>query len=135
LKSNEVLVEIQLPDETANMNGLYTKFSPRSRIDLATVSVAVVLRLTEDKKRFADIRIGLGAVAPTPIRASSAEAVLKDQDTDTMRLVGVAAKAAVKDASPFSDIRASDSYRNHLIRVLTARTIEAVCNIAKHGRG
>jgi carbon-monoxide dehydrogenase medium subunit len=81
-----------------------------------------VLVVTESGK-CKDIRIALGAVAPTPLRAKKAEAVLKGQSFDK-QLIEKAAQAAADESKPIDDHRASAEYRLEMVKVLTRRAIE-----------
>ncbi len=67
-------------------------------------------------------RIALGAVAPTVIRAPAAEACLEGRAI-TPVVIAEAARAAVGEACPISDFRASADYRRDLIEVLTRRAL------------
>ncbi len=69
LEDHELVKEIHIPEPKGN--GAYIKLSPRSRMDLAMVGVAFLADVLEN--RFRHVRIGLGAVAPTPKRAKGAE--------------------------------------------------------------
>jgi CO/xanthine dehydrogenase FAD-binding subunit len=70
------------------------------------------------------VRIALGAVGPTPLRASEAEAALaEDASPDGVRRAADLAAAAAK---PIDDIRASAAYRRAMVAVLVRRGIEAV---------
>ena len=68
------MVEIQVRSQPANTTGAYFKMS-RVAVDLAIVGVGTVI--TMDGGTCSDIKITLGAVAPTPIRAKKAEALIK----------------------------------------------------------
>jgi carbon-monoxide dehydrogenase medium subunit len=70
----------------------------------------------------AKARIALAAVAPTPIRATAAEAALEGKAL-TPELIDRAADLAVQSAKPISDQRGSADFRRHLVRVLTRRTL------------
>lgn len=116
----EILKEIQVPTPPPKSKGVYLKLSPRRAMDLAVVGVAVLV--VADNVRCKDIRIALGAVAPTPIRAKKAEAILKGQRFDEH--IEKAAKAAAGEAKPIDDHRASAEYRRDMVEVLTKRAIE-----------
>src|SRR5207247_3391015 len=75
----EILTEITIPKTGPRLVGDYIKFSPREMMDLAYVGVAVAYNLGEKDKKCDGVRIVLGAVAPTPIRAKRAEAALDGQ--------------------------------------------------------
>jgi carbon-monoxide dehydrogenase medium subunit len=64
----------------------------------------------------------LGAVAPTAVRARSAEGVLEGQPL-TGDVFRRAAEAAREASSPIDDVRASADFRRHLVRVLAQRAL------------
>ena len=92
-------------------------------MDLAVVGVAVVVWLTDDRSVCSDIRIALGAVAPTPIRAKMAEEMIRGRILDDA-LVREASKAASEEAKPISDVRGSGEYRKEMVEVLTRRGLQ-----------
>jgi len=126
LKREELLTEILIPNLTQNTGGAYLKLMRRNAMDLALVGVAACMRLDENGKTCREVRIALGAVAPTPIRAQTAESVLTHKDIDE-DLIEEAGKKASQEAKPIDDIRASKAYRTEMIRVLTKRAIKKAC--------
>lgn len=126
LKEDEILREIEIPLPQSESLGLYTKLSVRGRMDLAIVGVATLI-LKKDGK-IEDIRIGLGAVAPTPIRAKKAEEVLKDGKI-TESKIDEAAKMAASEASPIDDHRASKLYRTLMIETLVKRSLKKLLEV------
>ena len=121
LNDDEILGEIQVPNLSQHSRGVYLKLTPRRSMDLAIVGVAVVL--IPDEGICKDIRIALGAVSPTPIRAKKAEAAIKGQTLHD-DLVGKAARIAAEECHPISDHRASAEYRTEMVRVLVKRAIK-----------
>ncbi|MFI5281090.1 MAG: FAD binding domain-containing protein [Gemmatimonadales bacterium] len=77
-------------------------------------------------------RIALASVAPTPVRALTAEQALVGKPL-TPALIERAAELAVEAAKPISDQRGSADYRRHLVRVLTRRTLTTALERARHG--
>ena len=123
LKTGELLVEIQVPVPPPGTKGAYLKHS-RSPVDLAVIGVAVVIALeSEDTCR--NVRIVLGAVAPTPIRAKKAEAILKGKKIEPS-LIEKVAQAASEDAQPITDVRSSAAYRTDMVKVFTRRALEQI---------
>lgn len=120
LAADEILTEIDLPAPPPHTGHAYLKHGRRKAMELATVGVAVTLTLAGDVCH--DIRIVLGAVAPTPIRARQAEAVLQGA-TPAERAISAAAEAAMAEARPINDVRSSAAYRREMVRVLTGRAI------------
>ena len=120
LKPGELLAELRLPIPEASTGSAYIRHTPRKQMDIAVVGVGVALTLNGDTIHHA--RVALGAVAPTPVRSPSAEAVLEDKPA-TSETFAKAAVAATNDCSPISDIRGSAEFRRHLVRVLTERML------------
>jgi CO/xanthine dehydrogenase FAD-binding subunit len=121
LGDDEILREIQVPDMPPNGKGVYLKLTPRRAMDLAIVGVAVVVIPQDGICQ--DIRIALGAVAPTPIRAEKAEAILKSHKLDD-KLIEKAAQTAASQSNPIDDHRASAEYRRDMVEVLVKRAIK-----------
>jgi carbon-monoxide dehydrogenase medium subunit len=120
LSPDEILTEITIPPTSPRLVGDYIKFSPREMMDLAYVGVAVVYSLND--KKCADVRIVLGAVAPTPIRAKKAEAALEGQILSVELAANVGAIAA-EEAKPISDVRSSADYRRAMVGAMTKRAL------------
>jgi carbon-monoxide dehydrogenase medium subunit len=130
LKPGELLTGLQLPPPPPCTGTVYTKFNIIES-DLATVSVAASVTLGAGDGVCQDIRLALGAAAPTAIRAKKAEAILKGKKI-TDALLEKAGEAAAKEAEPISDIQASEEYRRELVRVLVPRmTREALARARK----
>jgi aerobic carbon-monoxide dehydrogenase medium subunit len=119
LEPGELLTEIQVPAVSPHTGTAYTKFNV-IQSDLATVGVAVSITLGSSDGICQDIRIALGASAPTPMRAKQAEEVLRGKKI-TDDLLKKAGEVASTEAQPISDIAASEEYRRELVRVLVAR--------------
>ncbi|UCG63387.1 MAG: xanthine dehydrogenase family protein subunit M [Deltaproteobacteria bacterium] len=120
LTDTELLAEIQIPNLPPNSRGVYVKLTPRRSMDLAVVGVAAVV-IAEDGV-CEDIRIGLGAVAPTPIRAKRAEDTVRGQQFTEERIER-SAKTAAEESRPIDDHRASAEYRRWMVQALVRRAI------------
>ncbi len=129
LEPGELLTEIQVPPSPPRTGAAYTKFNVIES-DLATVGVAVSVTLGAGDGVCQDIRIVLGASAPTPMRAKKAEAVLKGKKI-TDNLLKEAGEVASTEAEPISDIYASAEYRRELVKVLVARVAKEASARAK----
>jgi len=132
LRADQILTELRVPNMAAFSEGVYLKFGPRRAMDLAVVGVAAVLTMDSTITNCLDIRIVLGAVAPTPIRARKAEAVLRGNKLSDS-LTNEAAKIASEEAKPITDIRASDWYRRQIVEVLVKRSINQAVDKLKAG--
>jgi carbon-monoxide dehydrogenase medium subunit len=120
LHPDELVKEIWIPHVPPHCKGIYLKLSPRSRMDLAVVGVGAMV--VQDKGVFQEVRIALGAVAPTPIRAKKAEHVLKGEKVHG-KAVMKAANIASEESAPIDDHRASAEYRRMMVEVLVKRAI------------
>jgi carbon-monoxide dehydrogenase medium subunit len=122
LEPGELLVEVHLPAPAPRTGSAYLRHTPRMEMDIAVAGSAAVLTLAGG--RIADARICLASVAPTPVRAPGAEALLRgaEPNDDTLRR---AAEAAAGDCRPISDVRGSEEYRRHLVAVLTERVLRS----------
>jgi len=129
LEHNELLTEIQVPAIPPYTGTAYTKFNVIES-DLATVGVAVSITLRSKDGSCEDVRITLGASAPTPIRAKQAEEILRGKRI-TDNLLKDAGEKAVTEAEPISDIYASADYRRELIRILVRRVGKEALSRAK----
>ena len=129
LKPDELLVEIVIPKENLGKPVHFLKMGLRKGQALALVNAASSLRI-DAKKNCKDVRIALGAVAPTVVRAKTAEKFLEGRAA-TAENFAEAGRLAVADAKPISDMRASAEYRKDLVAVLAKRTLEAACAQSK----
>lgn len=121
LSDDEILQEIQVPNLPPHGRGRYLKLAPRRSMDLAIVGVAAVV-VAEDGICH-DIRIALGAVAPTPLRARQAEEIVRGQKLSD-DVIEEAAQIASEECRPISDHRASAEYRCQMVEALTKRAIQ-----------
>jgi len=117
----EILTEIQIPEPPPRGKGVYLKLSPRAAMDLAVVGVAALIGLEYGLCK--DIRLALGAVAPTPLRVRTAERVLLNQQPRA-ELIEKAAEEAAAQARPIDDHRASAEYRREMVKTLTTRALK-----------
>jgi len=122
MTSDEILTELSIPKTGPRLVGEYIKFSPREMMDLAYVGVAVAYNLGDSDKKCDGVRIVLGAVAPTPIRAKRAEAALEGQVL-TDALAEKVGQIAAEEAKPISDVRSSADYRRAMVGAMTKRAL------------
>ena len=124
---DRLLVGVALPGECAGWRCVSRKLT-RSAEDISLVQVAVALGLDGPVVR--DVRIALGAVAPVPLRATLAEALLAGQEIAavTPDLLRDVAAVAAGECEPLDDHRASAEYRREMAGVLTGRLVFEILN-------
>ncbi len=108
-------------------SGHYIKYGKRKAMEIATLGCAVRVKLSEDKKRFEDVRLGYGVAGPTPLRCRKAEEGLKGHEVTDQEAFEAFGKAALEEVNPRSSWRASKEFRLQLIEELSKRALaEAV---------
>lgn len=117
-RPDELIVGVELP-ERAPVREAFTKVGVRQAMVIATVSCCIA--------RFDDgeVRIALGAVGPTVMRARATERFLRSgpiDDTATGRF----AELVAGDIRPITDHRSTAAYRRHAAGVIVRRTLERV---------
>jgi len=123
LKEDEILREIFIPEIPAKSSWAYLKLGRRKSLDLALVSVAVLLTLDSAGGVCRRARVALGAVSPTPIRARKTEKFLEGKKLEEAVILE-AGKIAQQECRPISDIRASAEYRKEMVMVILERAIK-----------
>jgi xanthine dehydrogenase YagS FAD-binding subunit len=116
LKPGEIVRDIEVPALFNSTDQRYSKFTLRKPIDFAIVSVAIVA--TMENGIFRDVRIALGGVAPGPVRARAAEAMLKGTQASE-QVAFEAAEIAVSGARPLS----MNSYKIEITKSLIKRAL------------
>ena len=112
-RPGELIKTIRIPLPLAPVTAFH-KIAKRRFDDISSVAVAYALALDDDG-RVASVRIGLGGVAATPLRATAAEEALRGQPW-TRATVAAAAEELARTGTPMSDHRASESYRIAMLR-------------------
>jgi carbon-monoxide dehydrogenase medium subunit len=124
---DELLRSVKVPPMPAGSRLAYKKFLPRTEDDYATVSVAVRLGVAPDGT-CKDIRIGLGALAVTPLRGKAVEQALLGKKL-TAESIREAAALVRDEVDPLDDVRGSAGYKREMARVWTERTIASLAGI------
>jgi carbon-monoxide dehydrogenase medium subunit len=123
-KPDEILTQIRIPIPAAGSGWCYMKFK-RKTGDFATAAAAVMLQMKGSAA--ARVAIALTNAAPTPLRASAAEAYLVGKPIDDTTL-NEAARLAMQPCSPSHCMRGTPDYKTamagEMVRrgLLTARS-------------
>ncbi len=116
----ELLVAVVFDRPASGFKARFRKSGPRPALEISTVSVAVGARV--DGGRLSGVRVAMGSVAPTPLRARHVEAALEGKPLDAAT-IAAAVEAAAEDAKPIDDVRASAWYRGHLVKVFVEEVL------------
>jgi carbon-monoxide dehydrogenase medium subunit len=119
LMETELVVEIQIPNLPVHHGGSYLWLPKRTAVDETLVGVGVLIAVDDlIHKTCTMARIGLGSVAPTPIRAKMTEEFLKGKRVEDV-IFRQAAEIAANEVSP----RSRAEYRREMVRVLVERAL------------
>lgn len=108
LRPGELLREVRVPMLRADQRGLFLKLGLRRAQAISVINVAFVLTLNGET--VTDARITLGCLAPTIVRAPSAETYLTGRRLDDATCAE-AGRLATQDVTPIDDVRGSARYR------------------------
>ncbi|HJM72200.1 MAG: xanthine dehydrogenase family protein subunit M [Acidimicrobiales bacterium] len=135
LADGEFIIEFTLDDPPAGTGDAYLRMIPRTEMDIAIAGAAV--RLTIADGTVSDATVALGAVAPTVVIVSDAEAALVGATLDggrfddaTLDAVAAAASAA---CDPINDKRGTVAYRRQVVGVLAKRAAIVAAERAQNG--
>ncbi|MFN0317783.1 MAG: FAD binding domain-containing protein [Burkholderiales bacterium] len=119
LARGEFILGFRLPKPAGRAGDAYLRFIPRTEMDIAVVGVGVSLAL-DAQGVCTHARVGLGAVAPTPLLvAAGAKALIGTRvDDAALKALAAAASAACK---PIDDKRGTIAYRVKVAGVLARR--------------
>lgn len=121
LAEDELLTGVTVPVVPPQTGTAYKKYAIRP-MDMAIVGASACVTLDGGGQTCEEVRIALGGVAPTTIRAKSAESIMRGQ-TLSDELIADAAEAANDDIDPLSDVHASEAYRRQLTPVAIRRVV------------
>ncbi len=120
----ELLTKICWPIPDPNSVARFYKLALRKADAISVVNVAV--RVDRDGNGVCeDVRIAMGAVAPTPIRAHAAEDRLRGQKL-TADAIAEAARLAGEATCCIDDIRSTAEYRQQVAEALVRRLLEGI---------
>ena len=119
MRPDEMLTEVIIPIQEGT--SAFMKLGRRKAFTLSIVSAAAYARVSGGK--FAEVRLALGAVAPTPIRGPKVGEALRGGEVNEQN-IEKAAELIKEEVKPISDVRASAEYRREMSYVLTKRVME-----------
>ena len=117
LRSDELVTAVQLPDHLPERQA-FGKVGIRNAMVIATVG-CVVTRSDDGTTT-----VGLGAVAPTPIRATEAEEMISSISQPTDSDLAEFQQLVSESSRPITDHRSTERYRRHAVGVLARRLLE-----------
>lgn len=132
LEHGEILCEFVIPRLPPRTGGAYWKHTRRAAMELPILGVAVLISLAEDMQTCIESKIGLGVMAPTPMRARNAEIILKGKRLGD-EILSEAGQAASAESKPRDTARGEAWYRREMVKVLIPRVGKVAIERAKQG--
>ena len=144
LRTGEIVTEFIIPRLMPNTGSAYWKLQRRQALDLPILGVSILLSLDKNTVSCSDMlctaspissilhtmekdelickeaRIALGVAAPTPMRATRSEQMLRGKSLSD-ELLSRVAQAASEEAKPRDSIRGEAWYRREMVNVLVKR--------------
>jgi len=114
LAHDELIVRIRLP-LAAEREMRFRKVGTRRAQAISKVVIAVAW---QGDGSWRDVRVALGSVAATPVRAAATEAALEDR-RPTPETADAAAETLAGELAPIDDVRSTAEYR----RIVAARVV------------
>jgi CO/xanthine dehydrogenase FAD-binding subunit len=108
LAADELLVAVRLPKLKAGERDFFCKVGTRRAQAISKVVMAA--RAAASERVIESIRIAVGSVAPTVIRAPQTEALLMGQAI-TPDIIKQAQDRLAREVSPITDLRSTEHYR------------------------
>jgi len=121
LRASELIRRIRLPRATQSWRHYYRKVGTRRAQAISKVCLAAAARI--DATRIADVRIALGSVAPTVLRATETETVLRGEKL-TPASLRAAQDSLASEIAPIDDMRSTARYRRRVSQNLLAEFCE-----------
>ncbi len=127
--AGELIVRVEIPLPAAR-RVRFRKVGTRRALAISKVVMAVSWREAEGAGTapdagapsvWRDVRVAVGSVAPVPMRARAAEAILEDA-VPTAQTADRAAAAIAAEIVPIDDVRSTEAYR----RAVTARVLRRI---------
>jgi CO/xanthine dehydrogenase FAD-binding subunit len=127
LAPDEIIARIHLSRDRRGWTAAYRKVGTRRAQAIAKVCFAAATRL--DGNVIQDVRLAFGSVAPTVVRATATEALMRGQPL-TSQSATAAGDALAAEISPIDDIRSTARYRRFVARQLLVDYLRSLSSSA-----
>jgi CO/xanthine dehydrogenase FAD-binding subunit len=125
LKPDQLLTQIIFPLPSKKTYGSWIKIGKRKALIIATITLALVVKMAEDNKTVKDVRTCLGSVAPTPIEIKEIRKKMVDKKFNELDFNQLG--QIVEDKiSPIDDIRGTREYRKDVAKNIMINALEEI---------
>jgi CO/xanthine dehydrogenase FAD-binding subunit len=122
LQQGEYLKALRLPPLPARAAVAYQLKGLRRAMEIDMLNIGAYLELAEDGVTVRNVRLAMGSVGPTTLRAKATEQELLGMEIGDAFFTA-AASGVAQEATPIDDVRASADYRHRVIGVLARRAL------------
>jgi CO/xanthine dehydrogenase FAD-binding subunit len=122
LRADELIARIILPRGRAGWKSYYRKVGTRRAQAISKVCMAAALKLVDGE--ITDVRIALGSVAPSVIRATATENALRGKRLDSTAIAAARVSLA-SEIAPIDDMRSSARYRSRVAQNLLEEYLQS----------
>lgn len=129
LAPGEMLTQVLLKAQGPNQGSDFRKLGKRKALAISVVNAGVFIEIDAESQIIRKVRIALGSVAPTTMRAKQAEKLLLGQRMTKELLKEIELSVAV-EVRPIDDIRSQAEYRRRVAGELVQRAVEEAWNNA-----
>ena len=125
LEPAQLLTGIILPLPSERTFGCWIKIGKRKALIIATITLALVVEMTEDNKTVKDVKTCLGSVAPTPIEIKEVKEKMIGKNFNQLDFNKLG--QIVEDKiSPIDDIRGTREYRKDVAKNIMINALEEI---------
>jgi len=126
MEPDEMLADIYFPEMGSKQYGTYIKYALRKAQAISVVNISVILQI--DKGIIQKAKIAIGAVTPIVGRTKEGEDALVGVKITDRPALELAADKVVNASNPINDIRSSNDYRKHILKVITLKAIDQIAS-------
>ena len=123
IRQDELIRAVRVPRNVGFSKQFYRKVGTRRAQAISKVCFAGTARM--DAGRVGDIRIALGSVAPTVLRATETEKILRGEEPVRAALQ-IAQQTLAREIAPIDDIRSTARYRLRVAQNLLVEFCESL---------
>ncbi len=127
LKEDEILVKIIVKKWKENESGFFNKLGQRNALTIAIASSCVKIKKSNEK--IDDIKIALGSVSPTVVRAKKVENILRGLKEYKKDEIIKICDEVKEEIDPITDVRGSREYRIEVSKYLVFEALNNLLNI------
>ncbi|MEG0919309.1 MAG: xanthine dehydrogenase family protein subunit M [Anaerovoracaceae bacterium] len=129
LESDEMVTKFVIPAPAAHSASVYGHIGLRNAMEIDAVNMAVNIELEADKKTIKTVKLVMGSVSPRPLVSEAVPATIEGKVLDDA-LIEAVGEAAMGEAKPISDVRASAEYRKDVVGALARRLTKEAYELA-----